>query len=91
MTLDSTVQGQCVQSDNALVSNFNTAVRSLVDELNGNYPQAKFVQANSYDLVSQIISNPAGFGNSNTKILDSVLNDFAQFQESSSNLADLLI
>lgn len=74
MTLDSTVQGQCVQSDNALVSNFNTAVRSLVDELNGNYPQAKFVMANSYDLVSQIISNPAGFGNSNTTIFSTFVN-----------------
>ncbi|KAG0587397.1 hypothetical protein KC19_2G161500 [Ceratodon purpureus] len=62
MTLESTVKGQCVQSDNTLVSSFNTALKSLVDELNGRYPQTKFVLANSYNVVSQIISNPAAYG-----------------------------
>lgn len=63
LTLDTqTESGQCVQSDNTLVLAFNAALKSLVDEFNGRYPQAKFVLANSYNVVSQIISNPGSFG-----------------------------
>jgi len=62
MTLDSTKEGQCVQSDNSLVAGFNVALKSLVDEFNGRYPNAKFVLANSYNVVSRIINNPTSFG-----------------------------
>lgn len=63
MAVSSTTKGQCVQSDNSLVMSFNSALKSLVDELNGKYPNAKFILANSFNVVSQIISNPGGFGN----------------------------
>lgn len=62
MAVSSTTKGQCVQSDNSLVMSFNSALKSLVDELNGKYPNAKFILANSFNVVSQIISNPGGFG-----------------------------
>lgn len=61
-TLDSTTNGQCVQSDNTLVLGFNAALKSLVDEFNGKHPNAKFVLADSYNVVSQIINNPTRFG-----------------------------
>lgn len=63
MTLDSTSSsGQCVQNDNTLVVGFNAALKSLVDELNGKHRNAKFVMANSFNVVSEIIGNPASFG-----------------------------
>ncbi|KAG0568701.1 hypothetical protein M758_6G036300 [Ceratodon purpureus] len=62
MTILGTSKGCCVPEDNELVSGFNTALKALVDELNDAYPTAKFVVANSYNVVMQIIENPAAYG-----------------------------
>lgn len=62
MTMQGTSKGCCVQEDNELVSGFNAALKLLVDELNGVHPTAKFVVANSYNVVMQIIKNPAAYG-----------------------------
>lgn len=62
MTRQSTEKGGCVKEDNELVAGFNAALKWLVDELNRKHPEAKFVVADSYSVVMQIIKNPSAFG-----------------------------
>lgn len=62
MTMQATEKGSCVKEDNELVSGFNAALKGLVDELNGKHPKAKFVIADSFNVVMQIIKHPSAFG-----------------------------
>ncbi|KAK1375447.1 GDSL-lipase protein [Heracleum sosnowskyi] len=52
----------CVEKINAQVVLFNNRLRSLVDELNNNFTDAKFVYVNLYDLALAAIFNPAQWG-----------------------------
>lgn len=52
----------CVEHINAQVVLFNSRLRSLVDELNNNFKDAKFIYVNLYDLALAAIMNPAPFG-----------------------------
>jgi phospholipase/lecithinase/hemolysin len=64
MTTNKTTGGTCVQSDNTLVSGFNTALKSLIDQLNHQFPQAKFILANAFDVLLSLCNNPATNGKS---------------------------
>lgn len=52
----------CVENINRQVMLFNIRLKSLVDELNNNFKDAKFVYVNLYDLALAAIMNPAPFG-----------------------------
>ena len=48
----------CVDYINDAVQIFNGRLKMLVDELNGNLTDAKFVYVNVYNMVSEAISYP---------------------------------
>ncbi|KAK3007493.1 hypothetical protein RJ639_014615 [Escallonia herrerae] len=52
----------CVQRINEANQMFNTRLRSLVDDLNNNLPDAKAIFINAYGIFQDIISNPSSFG-----------------------------
>lgn len=64
MTTNKTTGGTCVQSDNTLVSGFNTALKSLIEQLNRQFPRAKFILANAFDVLLSLRNNPATNGKS---------------------------
>ncbi|CAA7030606.1 unnamed protein product [Microthlaspi erraticum] len=41
---------------------FNSKLRSLVDQLNNNHRDAKFIYINAYDIFQDMIRNPSNFG-----------------------------
>jgi phospholipase/lecithinase/hemolysin len=55
-------QGQCVDQVNRMVGFFNQGLRSLVDQLNADYPDAAFTFGNTYDGVQDVIRNPSDYG-----------------------------
>ncbi|KAJ8761967.1 hypothetical protein K2173_006569 [Erythroxylum novogranatense] len=52
----------CVQTVNSANQIFNNKLRSLVEQFNGNTPDAKFVYVNVYGIFQDIINRPAGYG-----------------------------
>ncbi|MED6133534.1 hypothetical protein PIB30_029228 [Stylosanthes scabra] len=52
----------CVQRINSANQLFNNGLRSLVDQLNNQLPDAKFIYINTYGVFQDIISNPASYG-----------------------------
>lgn len=52
----------CAQNINAANQLFNNRLRGLVDEFNGNTPDAKFIYINAYDIFQDLIDNPSAFG-----------------------------
>ncbi|CAN1150182.1 GDSL esterase/lipase At5g45670 [Linum perenne] len=52
----------CVQKINSANVIFNNKLRALVDQFNGNTPDAKFIYINAYGIFQDLISNPAAFG-----------------------------
>ncbi|GJN32953.1 hypothetical protein PR202_gb21501 [Eleusine coracana subsp. coracana] len=55
-------QGQCVDQVNQLVGLFNQGLRSLVDQLNADHPDAAFTFGNTYDAIQDMIDNPNKYG-----------------------------
>jgi phospholipase/lecithinase/hemolysin len=55
-------QGQCVDQVNQMVGFFNQGLRSLVDKLNADHPDAMFIYGNTYDAVYNMINNPHKYG-----------------------------
>ena len=53
----------CVEKINSANQIFNGRLISLVDELNSQLPDAKFIYINSYGIFQDIISNPSAYGN----------------------------
>ncbi|KAJ9153248.1 hypothetical protein P3X46_026710 [Hevea brasiliensis] len=53
---------KCVQRINSANQIFNNKLRSLVDQFNGNTPDAKFIYINAYGIFQDITSNPARYG-----------------------------
>ncbi|KAK3001109.1 hypothetical protein RJ639_021435 [Escallonia herrerae] len=47
---------------------FNTRLRSLVDDLNKNLPNAKAIYINAYGIFQDIINNPSSFGRNDGQI-----------------------
>jgi phospholipase/lecithinase/hemolysin len=52
----------CVDRINSANQIFNNKLRSLVDQLNNNHPDAKFIYINAYGIFQDMITNPARFG-----------------------------
>ncbi|KAF9611376.1 hypothetical protein IFM89_032045 [Coptis chinensis] len=61
-TINNVEQSQCVELPNKLAVQYNGRLKDLLTELNENLPGAKFVLANVYDLVSELIGNYEKFG-----------------------------
>ncbi|KAG5013842.1 GDSL esterase/lipase At1g71250 [Glycine max] len=53
--------GRCVDLVNQMVGTFNEGLRSMVDQLNRNHPNAIFVYGNTYRVFGDILNNPAAF------------------------------
>ncbi|KAH7841054.1 hypothetical protein Vadar_025009 [Vaccinium darrowii] len=52
----------CVQKINDANQLFNSRLRSLVDDLNNDNADAKFIYINAYGIFEDIVSNPSSFG-----------------------------
>ena len=52
----------CVQRINSANQIFNAKLRSLVTQLNGNTPDARFIYINAYGIFQDLITRPAAFG-----------------------------
>lgn len=52
----------CVQRINVANQLFNNKLKALVDNLNGNTPDAKFIYIDAYGIFQDLIENPAAFG-----------------------------
>ncbi|CAL5409077.1 unnamed protein product [Camellia sinensis] len=52
----------CVQRINSANQLFNDRLKSLVDTLNNNFADAKFIYINAYGIFQDLISNPSSFG-----------------------------
>ncbi|KAL8139622.1 hypothetical protein V2J09_005643 [Rumex salicifolius] len=57
----------CVAFPNQLARSYNTKLKALVDQLNVDLPDSKFVYANVYDIVNDIIVNYSSYGFENEK------------------------
>jgi phospholipase/lecithinase/hemolysin len=53
----------CVSRINSANQLFNNGLKSLVDQLNNQFPDARFIYVNVYGIFQDIISNPSAFGN----------------------------
>jgi hypothetical protein len=53
----------CVERINSANQLFNNGLKSLVDQLNNQLPDARFIYINAYGIFQDIISNPSSFGN----------------------------
>ncbi|CAK9156054.1 unnamed protein product [Ilex paraguariensis] len=54
--------GKCVSYVNDIVSMFNTRLRSLVDQLNAQYPGSIFVYGNTYGAFNDVLDNANAYG-----------------------------
>lgn len=54
---------QCVENINSACRIFNSKLKSLVDQLNNNLPDARFIYVNAYDIFQDLISNSGNYGN----------------------------
>ncbi|KAH7836889.1 hypothetical protein Vadar_007024 [Vaccinium darrowii] len=52
----------CVQRINSACQLFNNRLKSLVDNLNNNFSDAKFIYINAYGIFQDLITSPASFG-----------------------------
>lgn len=52
----------CVQKINDANQLFNSRLRSLVDDLNNNNDDAKFIYINAYGIFQDIVTSPSSFG-----------------------------
>ncbi|MCD7460146.1 hypothetical protein HAX54_042955 [Datura stramonium] len=52
----------CVQRINVANQLFNNKLKALVDNLNGNTPDAKFIYIDAYGIFQDLIENPSAFG-----------------------------
>lgn len=52
----------CVQRINSANQLFNNRLRSLVDDLNRNQPDSKFIYINAYSIFQDLVTRPSNFG-----------------------------
>ncbi|XP_062160830.1 GDSL esterase/lipase At5g45670-like [Alnus glutinosa] len=52
----------CVQRINSAIQIFNNKLKSLVNELNSNFADARFILVDSYGIFQEIINSPSSFG-----------------------------
>lgn len=53
--------GRCVDLVNQMVGLYNNNLRSMVEQLNKNHPDAIFVYGNTYTVFGDILNNPAAY------------------------------
>jgi len=53
----------CVERINSANQLFNNGLKSLVNQLNNELPDARFIYVNTYGIFQDIIDNPSSFGN----------------------------
>lgn len=53
----------CIQRYNSANQMFNNRLRALVDQLNANQPDARFIYIDSFGIFQDIINSPSSFGN----------------------------
>lgn len=53
----------CVERINSANQIFNNKLKTVVDQLNNQLPDARFIYINSYGIFQDIISNPSAYGN----------------------------
>ncbi|KAL7231888.1 hypothetical protein ACSBR2_010005 [Camellia fascicularis] len=61
-TINQLSEDECVALPNQMALQYNSRLKDLVTELNQNLPGAKFVLANVYDLVMELVTNYAKYG-----------------------------
>lgn len=61
-TINQLESNQCVGLADKLALQYNGRLRDLLTELNENLPGAKFVLANVYDMVMEVITNYNKYG-----------------------------
>ncbi|XWS41971.1 hypothetical protein CRYUN_Cryun17cG0128100 [Craigia yunnanensis] len=61
-TINQLNENECVDLANKLAMQYNARLKDLLTELNGKLPGAKFVHANVYDLVMELIINYEKYG-----------------------------
>ncbi|KAG7012342.1 GDSL esterase/lipase, partial [Cucurbita argyrosperma subsp. argyrosperma] len=54
--------GRCVDNVNEMLGDFNEGLRSLVTQLNSQYPDSYFVYTNIYGIFGDILNNPDNYG-----------------------------
>lgn len=54
--------GECLEWINAPLLSFNVGLRSLVDQLRGQYPDYDLLYGNVYDPIRNFISTPKAYG-----------------------------
>lgn len=75
-TINGVEENECVGLPNKLALEFNVKLREMLAELNGELPGAKFVLANVYDLVMEVISNYQRYGK---QIFHAMINSYYYF------------
>lgn len=53
--------GRCVDTVNQMVGTFNEGLRSMVEQLNRDHPDAIFIYGNTYRVFGDILNNPAAY------------------------------
>lgn len=61
-TINRVKENECVSLPNQLALQYNAQLRDLLSELNDNLPGARFVLANVYDLVMELLTNYEAYG-----------------------------
>ncbi|KAJ7566667.1 hypothetical protein O6H91_02G113700 [Diphasiastrum complanatum] len=56
------IRTECIPELNEYASNFNAALKPMLQELNRELPGAMFVYGNGYDMIFGIINNPGNYG-----------------------------
>lgn len=52
----------CVEAINVACQLFNNNVKSLVNQLNANFPDARFIYVDAYGIFQDMINRPSSFG-----------------------------
>jgi hypothetical protein len=58
---------RCVDQVNQIVDTFNRGLSSLVNQLNTDHPDSRFLYGNTYDALFDIINSPTKYGTLVTK------------------------
>lgn len=66
-TINQLKEDECVALPNQLALQYNSKLKDLIAQLNDNLPGATFVHANVYDLVMELITNYAKYGENQIK------------------------
>lgn len=69
-----TIPGRCADNVNEMLGAFNEGLKSLVTQLNSQYPDSNFVYTNIYGIFGDILNNPETYGETFSYIHTHTLN-----------------